>query len=88
MNAFTRKDITEISARIQEAIDILNSAKDNLQIIEDIEQEKYENLTEGLQATERGQKLEEGYNILEDQVSNLDQIISEAEEVIESINAL
>jgi len=88
MNASIRKEIKNIAGRIQDAINTLEHAKGELEDIQSAEQDKFDNLSEGLQAAESGQKLEENAQSLEESVSNLDQLISEAEEVIESINSL
>ncbi len=77
MNAKDRK-------QIQLIIDKIGELKQEIESLKESEQEKYDNLSEGLQATERGQKLEEGVDQLESCCSSLE----EAEEYLqEAINA-
>lgn len=45
--------------QLQEAINLLENAKSILQTLADAEQEKFDNLSEGLQQSEKGQKFEE-----------------------------
>lgn len=76
MNAENRKDL-------QRAIDLLNEAKEIIESVGEGEQEKYDNLSEGLQQAERGQRMEEVASTLSDQASSLDDIISEVESSME-----
>ena len=75
MNKQDRKEL-------QRAIDLLNDAKEIIESIGTCEQDKYDNLSEGLQATERGQKFEENASALENSASSIDDIISEIEETL------
>lgn len=63
-------------AELQKAINLIEEAKAIVESIGEQEQEKFDNLTEGLQASERGQKFEESASTLADIVSNLDDAIS------------
>lgn len=75
MNAKDRKQLQSILDKIVEL-------KEQLEIIKESEQEKFDNLTEGLQATERGQKLEEGVEQLESAFSSLEEAGEYLEEAI------
>lgn len=55
----------------------LEEVADSLESISSDEQEKFDNLTEGLQAAENGQKMEEAASTLSDQASSLRDIIDE-----------
>lgn len=63
---------------LQEAIELLDNAKTIIERIRDSEQEKFENLNEGLQQTERGQQFEEN-------ASTLDDIVSEVESAMDNL---
>ncbi len=77
MNAKNRKSL-------QSAIDFLNKAKEIIEEIGVGEQEKFDNLSEGLQETEKGIKLEENATLLEGLSEEVDSIIYEIDQVIES----
>jgi len=62
-----------------ETIEILHSS---ISIIKDEEQEKFDNLPEGLQQSENGQKFEETISSLDDALSNLEEAISNIDNVI------
>lgn len=74
MNSQNRKDL-------QKAVDLINEANSIIETIRDEEQEKFDNLSEGLQASERGQAFEEN-------AANLDSVFSDLENAIDSINDL
>lgn len=69
MNKQNRKEL-------QKALDLLNSANEIITSIKEQEEEKYENLPEGIQESERGEKFQEN-------IDNLDYAISDLENVIE-----
>lgn len=73
MNATDRKQLDKALSMIEDARTIIEEIKDG-------EQYKFDNLTEGLQQTERGQKFEEN-------VSTLDDAITELENAIDNINS-
>ena len=69
MNANDRKELSEIISQLEEL-------KERAQNLADNEREKFDNLSEGLQASERGQaielaadELENGTNAIEDALS-------------------
>jgi hypothetical protein len=72
MNNANRKELEKAIAFIEDAKGIIEQIKDE-------EQEKFDNLSEGLQQTERGQKFEETASVLDDAFSQL-------EEAIDNIN--
>lgn len=73
MNASDRKELDK-------AITLLEEAKTIIESIAEQEQEKFDNLTEGLQQSERGHRFEEISSNLNDQASSIDDIISEIED--------
>jgi hypothetical protein len=72
MNKENRKEL-------ERAINLIEEAKLIVEQIKDEEQEKFDKLSEGLQASEKGQKFEET-------VSTLDDVFSQLEEATDGIN--
>lgn len=68
MNKARRKEL-------ERAIELLNEAKDIITACQEEEQECYDNLNEGLQATENGQKMETAAEALESGADEIDTII-------------
>lgn len=66
MNAKDRKVI-------QNLIDSLSEIKEQVEFLRDAEQEKFDNLSDGLQATDKGQKLETGIDLLDSAFSSLEE---------------
>lgn len=71
-------------AELQKAINMIDEAKSIVESIGEAEQEKFDNLSEGLQASERGQKFEETATALADAVGSLDDVMSSLNDAIES----
>lgn len=76
MNKQQRKELAEIIADLQELKNRLNN-------IATEEHEKFDNLSEGLQSTEKGQALIEGAETVEEQAGILEDLISELENLSE-----
>lgn len=72
MNKDRRKEL-------EKALSLIEDAKGIVECVKDEEQDRFDNLTEGLQAAERGQKMEENCQTLEDAIGQL-------EEAIDNIN--
>lgn len=73
MNAAQRK-------RLDEMYDTLDQIKSDLESMGEEEREKFDNLTEGLQSSERGQNLESAANALEEAASVLDSALNSIDE--------
>ena len=69
--------------RLDVAITLLNQARDIVDEVLNEEQEGFDNLTEGLQASERGQQMECAVTNLNDAIDNIDGAISYIEEAQE-----
>ena len=67
--------------QLDEAIDLLEQAKAIIESISEQEQEKFDNLSENLQQSEKGQRFEEVSSELADVVSNLEEAIDAIENV-------
>ncbi len=76
MNQDKRKELAK-------AIELLEEAKTIIEDIQNQEQECFDNLSENLQQSERGQRFEEIASQLGDAVCNIDDLISEVESASE-----
>lgn len=68
---------------LQKAITMIDEARAIVESTGEREQEKFDNLTEGLQASERGQKFEELANSLAEVADSLGEAISTIETAME-----
>lgn len=68
---------------LEEIINVLENQRDFLMDLCEIENEKFDNMNEGLQATERGQRIYENAGVLEEQSDSLDNIIEELRELLD-----
>lgn len=75
MNAKDRK-------KVGEWIDTLIDMKSEIEEMQEAEQEKYDNMPEGLQDSERGEALEEAANQLEYAVDNINDAIENLQEIV------
>jgi hypothetical protein len=76
MNKNDRKEL-------EKALDLLGEAQEIIDDIKDGEQEKFDNLSEGLQQSEKGQKFEETISFLEDAWNSIDEAVGSVNETIE-----
>lgn len=67
--------------RLERAASLISEAKEIIEQIRDEEQEKFENLSEGLQASEKGQALEENSSSLDGANDELSNVLETIEEV-------
>ena len=74
MNKETRNDIKKIVVR-------LNLIRDEIDRIKDKEEDKFDNLSEGLQATMKGQDMEEAIEYLGDALDSIDEAIGNLEQM-------
>lgn len=79
MNNERRKEIAKLAEQLSEFTGKLDDIKSEIENFAQEEQEKYDNLSEGLQASERGQSYEAAATALQEAVSNVETIISELE---------
>lgn len=68
MNAKDRKQLAEIRGTLEQA-------HADLEQLQSAEQDKFDNMSEGLQQGERGQAIEQAANELQEAVDNLQQAI-------------
>lgn len=74
MNDKDRKELADARTQIDTAMGAIRG-------LAEAEQEKFENLSEGLQAAENGQKMEEAANALAEIADDLENILSAIDEV-------
>lgn len=72
MNREQRKEIKEL-------IKQLEVVKDKIDSIRDDEEDKFDNLSEGLQATMRGQDMEDAISNMEDAIDNIAEAVANLE---------
>lgn len=69
--------------QIQGIIDKLEELKSDIEILKDEEQEAFDNLPEGIQASERGEAMETAAYNLDEAYESLDSVIDSLTESIE-----
>ncbi len=75
MNKQDRKEL-------EKALDLLSSASEIITMIKEQEEEKYDNLPEGIQDSERGEKFVENIDNLDYAISDLESVVEYVENVI------
>lgn len=88
MNKQRRKEIQEVSAKIEALRDLLSEIKEETERIRDEEQDYYDNMPEGLQSSDRGYAAENAIDQLDNVVSvlddfDIDELVSNLEEASE-----
>jgi exonuclease VII small subunit len=68
MNKRTRKQLSDLHTKLEEI-------KSQVEAIRDEEQDKFDNMPEGLQSGERGEKTEEVIGALEDATTSLEEAL-------------
>lgn len=89
MNKAIRKEISVLVEKLttlKEQFDL--DLKAQVETIRDNEQEKLDNMPEGLQSGEPGNKLEEVINHLDSAVDALENVASEIDDCISSLNEI
>ena len=76
MNIKDRAELTKASVMIAEARAIIEAIAEG-------EQEKFDNMSEGLQASERGARMEQAASELADAVDTLDEVLTVIEQAQE-----
>ena len=66
--------------QLEKAIELMEEAKGILEEIGSGEREKYENMSENLQGSEKGQKFEEDANELDEAAESLGEVIDKVQE--------
>jgi hypothetical protein len=71
MNNANRKRLEEATMLINQALEIITEVKDD-------EEEKFYNLPESLQSSEKGEKMQQGIEHLEEAISSIEDSVIEA----------
>lgn len=61
---------------IQDVMDKLTELRDQVECIQNDEQEAFDNLPEGIQASDKGSMMEEAVNSLQDALDGIDEAVS------------
>lgn len=75
MNKQNRKEL-------RGAIDLINKAVEIISAVKEEEEEKYYNLPDGLQESEKGEAFQENINTLDDAISDIEGIVEYIDEII------
>ena len=75
MNAARRKLLADI-------LDRLSSIKAEIDELKDLEQEAFDNLPEGIQGSERGEKIQANVEIMDDAVNSIDDLEEQIGELL------
>lgn len=81
MNKQDRKEL-------EKALDLLNSANEIITMIKEQEEERYDNLPEGIQDSERGERFQENIDNLDSASSDLESALEYLESVLEYLEYL
>ena len=88
MNKQDRTNVAAITARIEQAKSEITAAGEELRALAEAEQEKFDNMSEGLQAGEQGQAIEKAAEVLDEAASAADEgNAGEALTALEEINS-
>lgn len=85
MNNARRKTITDLITKANEIESLANDLAQQIADLQAEEQDSFDNLTEGLQATERGQASEAAADALQEAVSAIEEAASAAIETISNL---
>lgn len=85
MNNKTRKELIKIADKYTSIATMIEDLKTELEYIQEEEQEKYDNLPEQLQDTERGNALYESSESIEELVNRLDDLATELYDIANDI---
>lgn len=88
MNKQTRKQLSEIADKYTSIATMIEGLKTDLEYIQEEEQEKYDNLPEGLQDSKKGNALYESAESIEEIVNRLDDLATELYDIANDIESL
>lgn len=69
--------------QVSKWVEQLESIKSSIEEMQETEQDKFDNLPEGLQESERGEAIEEAVSQLEEAVDNINEAIDNLQEIAE-----
>lgn len=86
MNNETRKKLETLRNAMEEYKGKIDDLKSELEGYKDDERTKYDNMSEGLQQGENGQKIDSAANALEEAFDEADNVVNSLDTIIEKIN--
>ena len=87
MNNIRRKEIKKSIAKLETVISLIEEIAGDLELIQEEEQEAFDNMPEGLQESERGEKMQECVDSFDEILSVLNDEI-DLTEIIEKLNEM
>ena len=88
MNATQRKLIARLIPSIEQALALIEPMAEELSTMQQEEQEKFDNLSDGLRQSERGQKIEEGANQLQECADKVQEAVDGLNEVASILGSI
>jgi hypothetical protein len=88
MNAADKKVLGELITRLRSMEDEAASISSDIHALADAEREKFDNMSDGLQQSEKGQAIEEWANGLESAVSSIDDIAQSIGDAASELDSL
>jgi uncharacterized coiled-coil DUF342 family protein len=88
MNAAQRKTITEITDKLNTLVGELENLQSEIETLRDEEQEKFDNMPEGLQQGDNGQAIEQAANDLDEAAGNVGASIDGANDAVSTLENL
>jgi len=85
MNNARRKAIAALQARLEEALNALDGVVSDVAALQQEEQDAFDNLSEGLQQSERGQQSEAAAEALEEAAQAVDAALERLQEAIDTL---
>lgn len=85
MNNIIRKQLKKYAEKLYDLTSEIENLRVEIESIQEEEQEKYDNMSEGWQESERGCNMYEGIESLEDIVNRLDYQVAELYDISEDI---
>jgi len=86
MNNVRRKQLKDAKQNIQVAENCLRTAYEIIDNTKSDEEDSFDNLSEGLQQTMRGEQMEENVDTMQEALDKLDEILNCFEEVVDYLN--
>lgn len=87
MNKARRKAIADVQEQLRKAQEIIRDAAEQLASIKDDEEEYFDNMPEGIQAGERGEKAQAAIDNLDEALTTLEGIDEEIDGALESMDS-
>lgn len=87
MNQETRKATHALIAKLADLKEEVEAQRETLESLAEDEREKFDNLSEGLQASEKGEAIDQAANNLEEAYITLESAVDSIDETIATLEA-